>query len=148
MEEDNERSFNCAESVMIRVDRESSLPGFNDSLMRVASVLGDGFVGSGEVCGAASGGVLCLALMTGTRGTETVEEFKEKRRFARSVINDFMNEFANDWGSVECKFLPAMDSGQIPTKGLLRNKPGKNLCEEYVDWCTEKVLNIRKNLNI
>ena len=148
MEEDNGRSFNCAESVMIRVDRESSLPGFNDSLMRVASVLGGGFAGCGEVCGAASGGVLCLALTTGTRGTETVEEFKEKRRFARSVINDFMNEFANDWGSVECKFLRAMDSGQIPTKGRLRNKPGKNLCEEYVDWCTEKVLSIRKNLNM
>jgi C_GCAxxG_C_C family probable redox protein len=148
LEEDNGRSFNCAESIMIRVDRESSLPGFNDSLMRVASVLGGGFAGCGEVCGAASGGVLCLALMTGTRGTETIEEFEEKRRFARSVINDFMNEFANDWESVECNFLRAMDSGQIPTKGRLRNKPRKNLCEEYVDWCTEKVLNIRKNLNI
>ena len=148
MEQNNGRSFNCAESVMIRVDRESSLPGFNDSCMRVASVLGGGFAGCGEVCGAASGAVLALALLTGTTGDEPVRNFKKRRSFARSVISDFMNEFSDNWGSVECKFLRAMDSGGIPTKGELRIGPARNLCEEYVDWSTEKVLSIRNNLKL
>ncbi|OLS28159.1 MAG: hypothetical protein ThorAB25_19350 [Candidatus Thorarchaeota archaeon AB_25] len=148
LEQKNGRSFNCAESVMIRVDRESSLPGFDDSCMRVASVLGGGFAGCGEVCGAASGAVLALALLTGTTGDEAEEDFKEKRSFARSVISDFMNDFTDNWGSVECKFLRAMDSGGIPPKGILRIGPAKNLCEEYVDWSTEKVFSIRNNLKI
>jgi C_GCAxxG_C_C family probable redox protein len=147
-EEDNGRSFNCAESVMMRVDRDSSLPGFNDSCMRVASVLGGGFAGCGEVCGAASGAVLTLALLTGTTGDESVDDFKEQRRFARTVISDFMNEFTDNWGSVECKFLRAMDSGGIPPKGKLRTGTARKLCEEYVDWSTEKVLSIRINLKI
>ena len=148
MEEDNGRSFNCAESVLMRVNRASSLPGFSEAMMRVASVLGGGFAGCGEVCGATCGGVLSLALLTGTTGTEPVEEFKENRTFARSVVSDFVNKFTDAWGSVECKFLRAMDSGQVPPKGQLRNGPARKLCDEYVDWCTEKVLSIRDDLNL
>jgi C_GCAxxG_C_C family probable redox protein len=148
LEKKDGRSFNCAESVMIRVDREVSLPGYDDSCMRVASVLGGGIAGCGEVCGATSGGVLCLALLTGTTGVEPVDVFKEKRKFARSVISDFMNEFSDSWGSVQCKFLRAMDKGGIPSKGRLRNEPPRNLCNEYTDWCTEKVLSIKEKLNL
>jgi C_GCAxxG_C_C family probable redox protein len=147
LEQKDGRSFNCAESVMIRVDRDASLPGFNDSCMRFASVLGGGFAGCGEVCGAASGGVLCLALLTGTTGTEPVETFKEKRSLARSVISDFMKDFSDCWGSVQCKFLVAMDKCGIPPKGRLRSGPPRKLCDEYTDWCTEKVLRIRADMN-
>lgn len=148
LEKRNGRSFNCAESVLIRVDRDASLPGYNDSCMRVASVLGGGIAGCGEVCGAASGAVLCLALLTGTTGDEPLEVFKEKRMFARSVISDFMNEFSDSWGSVQCKFLLAMDKGGVPTKGRLRNGPPRNLCNEYTEWCIEQVINIRADLNL
>lgn len=64
MEEDDGRSYNCAESVIIRVNRESPLPGFNTSCMRITSVLGGGIAGSGEVCGAISGAVVSLELRT------------------------------------------------------------------------------------
>ena len=148
LEKKNGLSFNCAESVMMRVDRDSILPGFSESCMQIASVLGGGFAGCGEVCGAASGAVLCLALLTGTTGEESVEDFTEKRSHARTVISDFMNAFTNDWGSVQCKFLLAMDSGKVPSKGRLRNAPARRLCEEYVNWCTEEVLKIRADLQI
>ena len=148
MEQNNGHSFNCAESVMIRVNRSSPLPGFGDPLMRVASVLGGGFAGCGEVCGAASGGVLCLALLTGTTGAESVGKFKKKRSSARKLISDFMNDFTDAWGSVQCKFLFAMDSGKVPPKGRFRSGPARKLCEEYVDWSTEKVLKLRVSFNL
>jgi C_GCAxxG_C_C family probable redox protein len=148
MEQKDGRSFNCAESILIRVDRETSLPGYNDSCMRVASVLGGGFAGCGEVCGAASGAVLCLALLTGTTGDEPVEAFKEKRSYARSLISGFMKEFSDSWGSVQCKFLLAMDKGGIPPMGQLRSSPPRNLCNEYTDWCAEKVIDLRAKLNL
>ena len=75
MEEDNGRSFNCAESVLIRVNRADPLPNFSPSCMKVASVLGGGVSGFREICGAVSGGVICLGLMLGTTGDEDVEEF-------------------------------------------------------------------------
>jgi C_GCAxxG_C_C family probable redox protein len=148
MEKKDGRSFNCAESVMIRVDREVSLPGYDDSCMRIASVLGGGIAGCGEVCGAASGGVLSLALLTGTDGVEPVEIFKEKRKFARSIVSDFMKEFSDNWGTVQCKFLLAMDKGGIPPKGRLRTEPPRNLCNEYTEWCAEKVIDIKTKLNL
>ena len=68
MEEKNELSFNCAESTMIGIDRDSLLEGFSNSCMRMASILGGGISGFGEVCGAVSGAVLSLGLILGTNG--------------------------------------------------------------------------------
>lgn len=148
LEKDNGNSFNCAESVMIKVNRESSLPDFNDSCMRIASTLGGGFGGDGEICGAVSGAILSLALLTGTTGREPVDIFKEERRKSRSTISDFMKEFSKNWGTVQCKYLRAMDKGGIPPRGLLRNGPPRTLCEEYVAWSTERILNIKTDLEI
>ena len=80
MEEDNGRSFNCAESTMIGINRNSILPGFAPPCMRMASILGGGIGGFREVCGAVSGAVLSLGLILGTDGDEEVEEFKKLRK--------------------------------------------------------------------
>jgi len=148
LEKDNGNSFNCAESVMIKVNRESALPGFNDSCMRIASTLGGGFGGDGEICGAVSGAILCLAMLTGTTGSEPANIFKEKRRNSRSTISDFMKEFSKNWGTVQCKYLRAMDKGGIPPCGLLRNGPRRTLCEEYVAWSAERILSIIPDLEM
>ena len=50
--------------------------------------------------------------------------------------------------AIDCLFLLAMDKGGIPPKGRLRNGPPRNLCHEYTDWCTEKVIAIRADLNL
>ncbi|MCK5389628.1 MAG: C_GCAxxG_C_C family protein [Candidatus Thorarchaeota archaeon] len=147
MEEDNGRSFNCAESVMIRVNRESPLPGFNSSCMRITSVFGGGIAGYGEVCGAISGAVVSLGLMLGTNGDETVDDFKLKRTQARSVVKEFLQEFAECWGSVQCRHLIAMDEGKRTQVGTLRPEgPPSNLCNEYVDWSTRKIHEIRSSI--
>ncbi len=147
MEEDNGRSFNCAESVVIRVNRESPLPGFNSYCMRITSVLGGGIAGYGEVCGAISGAVVSLGLMLGTNGDEAVDDFKSKRTHARSVVKEFLQEFTDCWGSVQCRNLIAMDEGTHKKVGTLRPEgPPKNLCNEYVDWSTRKMHEIRSSI--
>jgi len=147
MEEDNGHSFNCAESVMIRVNRESPLPGFNSSCMRITSVLGGGIAGYGEVCGAISGAVVSLGLMLGTNGDETVNDFKLKRTHARSVVKEFLQEFTECWGSVQCRHLIAMDEGKRTQVGTLRPEgPPSNLCDEYVDWSTNKMHEIGSSI--
>lgn len=115
--------------------------------MRMASILGGGISGFGEVCGAVSGAVLSLGLMLGTDGTEDVEEFKAKRTKAREFVKQYLQDFTDSWGSVQCRYLVEMDEGKIPAAGLLRSKgPPEKLCEEYVDWSVKKVLELRRTL--
>jgi C_GCAxxG_C_C family probable redox protein len=145
MEEDNGRSFNCAESAMIGIDRNSPLPDFSPSCLRMASILGGGISGFGEVCGAVSGAVLSLGLIFGTNGDEEVEEFKAKRELAREIVKQYLQEFVYSWGSLQCKYLLEMDQGKRPPAGSLRPKDTpETLCDEYVDWSVKKIIEIRK----
>ena len=147
MEEDDGRSYNCAESVIIRVNQESPLPGCNTSCMRITSVLGGGIAGTGEVCGAISGAVVSLGLLLGTIGDETIDDFKSKRTHARSTVKEFLQEFNDCWGSVRCSHLIEMDEGKRTQVGTLRPEgPPSNLCNEYVDWSTKKIHAIRSSI--
>jgi C_GCAxxG_C_C family probable redox protein len=142
MEQKNGLSFNCAESVLIGVQKESSVPGCQTSCLKIASVLGGGIAGSGEVCGAASGGVICLGLSGGTNGDESPDIFKDKRGEIRLVVREFLQEFEDNWGSVRCSDLVAMDKGERNPIGNLREKDGsiRIHCDDYVKWSTKRII--------
>ena len=143
MEEDNGRSFNCAESVLIGVNRESPISGFTPSCMKIASVLGGGVAGFREICGAVSGGVVCLGFLQGTSGDEDVEDFNSKRKKARDIVKAYLQEFADCWGSVQCGYLQEMDEGKRTPIGTHRPEgPPMKLCDEYVDWSVKKITEI------
>lgn len=147
MEEDNGHSFNCAESVLIQINRESPLSGFNSQSMRIASILGGGISGFGEVCGAVSGAVLSLGLLLGTNGDEEVEDFKAKRSKARCIVKQYMQDFVGSWGSAQCRYLIEMDEGKCAPSGTLRPEgPPEKLCEEYVNWSAKKINEIRDSI--
>jgi C_GCAxxG_C_C family probable redox protein len=146
VEEDNGRSFNCAESVLIGINRESQIPGFTPSCMKIASVLGGGVAGFREICGAVSGGVVCLGLLLGTSGDEDVETFNSQRTSTRELVKAYLQEFADCWGSVQCGHLLEMDEGKCTPIGTHRPEgPPKKLCEEYVDWSVKKITEIRRS---
>ena len=114
--------------------------------MKIGSVLGGGVSGFREICGAVSGGVICLGLMLGTTGDETVEEFKAKRERSRELVKAYLQEFEDSWGSVKCGYLLEMDEGKRSPVGTLRsNAPPEKLCDEYVDWSTKKIGEIRSS---
>ena len=143
MEERDGLSFNCAESVILGTSKKYQLHGEESTRLRIASVLGGGISGCGEVCGAVSGAVICLGLALGTEGTELPDEFKMIRETARDCVKGYMKSFANAWGSVQCNALRAMDKGEIPPEGSLRPKgTQRNLCDEYVAWSVGQVSNI------
>jgi len=148
LEENNGHSFNCAESVLIQIDRESPLSGFNPQCMRIASILGGGISGFGEVCGAVSGAVLSLGLLLGTEGNEEVEDFKAKRTEARDIVKRYMQDFVDNWGSAQCRYLIEMDEGKRTPVGTLRpDGPPEKLCDEYVNWSAKKINEIRMSID-
>lgn len=144
MEQSDGRSFNCAESVLLRANRNAALPDFNQSFMRVASALGGGIAGNGEVCGALNGGIMCFALLHGTNGDEPLDVFKEKRARVREAVTGLMRSFADSWGNVRCRHLLAMDRGEEPACGSLRSHPPRKLCEEYVNWIVQRIAEEQK----
>lgn len=139
METDGELSFNCAESVIIKTRRDLQLDEVDTSCMQVASVLGGGIAGSGRVCGAVTGGVMCLGMLLGTTGTEIPAEFNRKRNQARNIIGRFLEDFATAWGTTTCRYLRAMDKGEREPAGTQRGEKheGEFHCEEYVQWVFE-----------
>ncbi len=147
MRQHDNLSFNCAESVLLNVKDNHSIPGCDISCMKIASVLGGGISGAGEVCGAVSGGVLCLGLSGGTEGNETPDIFKEKRSKIRGVIQAFLQDFEDNWGSLRCSDLVAMDKGERIPEGHQREKDDtiRNHCDDYVEWSTHKITLILNN---
>jgi len=111
--------------------------------MKIASVLGGGIAGVGEVCGAVSGAVISLGLSFGTYGNEPLDIFKLKRTRTRDIIRDLMNQFTAAWGALQCRILLAMDEGKLPPLGSCRNEdtPRKR-CSEYVDWTVMKTVDL------
>jgi C_GCAxxG_C_C family probable redox protein len=134
--------FNCCESVLIRIDRESPLPGFDNDVMRIASAFGGGVAGWGSVCGAASGAAMALGLINGTDGDEHPDEFQGKRDRLRDKTQRFLRVFEEEFGSVNCMNLLGVDRrteegrrryDELKAQGVFR-------CGEYVKWAADKAL--------
>ena len=137
--------FNCCESVMMFVNNKHPLPGFNDSTMRIASNLGGGVAGWGDVCGALLGGVMSIGLFSGTEGGESPKEFEEKRLRERKITLELIKEFKARWEELRCRDLLGC-SGCTPEERAKRGEElrarGESHCDEYVDWTAVKTLEI------
>ena len=142
----NENRFNCSESVLIRVSKELSLPGFDEDVMRLASNFGGGVGGWGSVCGAVSGASMAMGLLLGTEGDEEPEEFLKKREHMRALTKEFMRAFEVEWGYVNCLDLIGIDFRSEPGATVYEGMKarGETHCGEYVEWAAEKVLEIIK----
>ncbi|TFG12626.1 C_GCAxxG_C_C family protein [Candidatus Thorarchaeota archaeon] len=147
MEEINGLKLNCAESVLLKVNREKELPGFDAAIMRIASALGGGVCGRGELCGAVTGGVICLALVKGTTGMESPSSFEIRRKKLRDTVRKYLDDFYDSWGSVRCDELRAMDAGELPPSGKERKNhpPNTSNCDKYVSWVADHLSSHLKN---
>ena len=95
--------FNCCESVLLKVTEEHPLPGFGDSTMRLASNLGGGIAGWGDICGAVLGGAIAIGLVHGTGGEETPKVYDERRVNERKITQGLIRDFEIRWGSCVCR---------------------------------------------
>ncbi len=150
MEQDNGRFFNCAESVVIGLDRELNDEHYHPAALRIASMFGGGIVGTGEMCGAVTGALMYIGLVLGTDGSEDPVEFDRARKRVRDIGQQFVEDFVEMWGSQRCSVLLAMDKGQIPPMGTLRaTDPAiKKRCNDYVNWSTERVRSLLLEVEI
>jgi C_GCAxxG_C_C family probable redox protein len=98
-----EQGFLCSEAVLMAI---GDLLGFkSDAIPRIATGFGAGIGRRGEVCGAASGGVMGLGLRF---GRDTVEGDEGERR-PYWYAAEFMDGFRAWCGGVRCRDLLVLD---------------------------------------
>ncbi len=137
--------FNCCESVLLKINEVYALPGFNESTMRIASNLGGGVAGWGDICGAILGGAISIGLVNGTVGDENTQVFDELRVKERKMTQTLINDFSTKWGTSVCRDLLGCHNctpEERAKRGEELRARGESHCDEYVDWSADKTIEL------
>jgi C_GCAxxG_C_C family probable redox protein len=107
----HQKGCNCAESVLHAF--RDLLP-LSDDTMRIATCFGGGGAGQFGFCGAYSGAVIVLSLLSGRRGPE------ESRETAYTYSKEFNERFTAHFGANSCKALQIYEYGSAEQKSNCR----------------------------
>lgn len=117
------QGYNCAQAVLCALTDEPNA-------MRLASMLGGGLCGCGEVCGALSGALLALGLAEGSDSTDPAVKRAQYAR-GRALIEAFEARY----GACRCADLRGGHA-----RGVKRDPALKGHCMEYVRGAFELAL--------
>jgi C_GCAxxG_C_C family probable redox protein len=98
-----EQGFLCSEAVLMAIGNLLNVE--NDVIPRIATGFGAGIGRRGEICGAASGGVMGLSLKFGRDSVEGDEG--DRRPYWYSA--EFLDSFRARCGSIRCQDLLGLD---------------------------------------
>jgi C_GCAxxG_C_C family probable redox protein len=91
--------YNCAQSILYAYGPDLGLDG--ETALKVATGLGGGMGGRGEICGAVTGGILTLGLKFGRGG----QEEKAVAQQAYQKTGELMADFERVHGTCTCRVL-------------------------------------------
>ena len=75
----------------------------NELVPRIASMFGGGMAGTGEVCGAVVGALMCIGIKHGR------EEPTQSDLAGYAWSQQFLRRFRDEMGSIHCRELTGMD---------------------------------------
>jgi C_GCAxxG_C_C family probable redox protein len=87
-------------------------------------------------CGAVSGGMLAINLLTGRSSPEDPID----RNYA--LIQEFLNAFEEEFGSTNCQALIECDLATDEGQTKFRDQDKIDLCYQFVEETTRLVLNL------
>ena len=131
----------CAPSVVIALQEAYDLPGGD-----LPSWIATGFRGGvclGEVCGALSGAVIALGLMS-YKVLEPRTEYEQKIvcQAIAPYIRDLACDFDYMFGSVHCTVLSRrQERSPEEIEIILRTRIIKDICSQFVDFVVRKMVN-------
>ena len=126
------KGFNCCQSVLWAYARDCGLS--DETALRLAGAFGGGIAGSGETCGAVTGGLMVIGLKHGMTDPQD-RQAKEK---CGELGRRFMGRFTALCGSTKCRDLLGCEPGT--KEGLERALAlglFKTLCPEFVGRAVE-----------
>ena len=97
------QDYNCAQSVFSTFAEEFGLS--TDAALSIAMPFGGGMARLGHVCGAVTGALMCIGLMT----AESCSANKELKDISYQRTREFARRFIERNGSLLCRDLIGMD---------------------------------------
>ncbi len=120
----------CAESVLKVIAEEEGVE--SDLIPGIASGLCSGMARTSNMCGAVTGGILAISLVTGRK---TAGESLDKNYAA---VQRLISEFEAEFGSSNCQELLACNLGtEDGQKKFIGNNLRMNLCGNFVGRAAE-----------
>ncbi len=103
-------SHNCCQAVLRTVLEEKGL--MFDEAVFIGSGFGGGIIGRGEVCGAVSGAVMAIGLVT----KAFYEDLAEHKSATRETTKIFYERFEGIYGNSTCNGLIGIDGNDLDAK--------------------------------
>ena len=130
--------YNCAQSILYAYGPDLGLDA--ETALKVATGLGGGLGGSGEVCGAVSGGILALGLKYGRGGQE--EKSVAQQAYKKSL--ELMVAFERVHGSCSCRVL--LDGCDLRTPEGMQRFREQDLHHKVCVGCVRTVAEILEEM--
>jgi C_GCAxxG_C_C family probable redox protein len=99
----DDNTYGCAETALVALQEHFGLPDPTES--GAAMALNGGVAYSGGPCGAITG----VALAVGRLARQRIEDHREAKRVARTLVQEVMAEFTTEFGSTSCRELTGFD---------------------------------------
>ena len=108
----------------------------SDLLPKIATGFCSGLARTGGLCGALSGGIMSLGLLTGRSepGASVDENY--------ALVGDLIDQFEEKFGSINCKELTGVDLGTGEGQAQFREKNQIVNCLNYAAEVTGMVLSL------
>ena len=128
--------FYCAESVLLAIAEEAGIE--SDLLRKIATGFCGGVSHTDGVCGAVSGGILAINLLTGRSSPD--ESVARNYR----LVNRFVQGFRETFATLQCSELIGCDLSDPSGQARFRRENRIEQCKDIVETTTRLVREILK----
>ena len=108
----------------------------SDLLPRIATGFCSGLARTGGLCGALSGGIMALNLLTGRSEPGASVEVNY------ALVGELIDQYEEKFGSINCKELTGVDLGTGEGQAKFREKNQITNCLNYAEEVTQIVLSL------
>ncbi len=126
--------FYCAESVLLAVAESKGIE--SDLCPKIATGFCSGISRSCGMCGAVSGGILAISLLTGRNSP------REPTRKSFSKVKKFRKAFEKRFGTTNCKQLIDCDLGTEEGQKTFIDNNLVEQCKQYAEEATKMVMEV------
>jgi C_GCAxxG_C_C family probable redox protein len=135
--EDN--AYGCAETTLIVLQQAYGLHGATDSSPAMA--LNGGIAWGGGPCGAITGAALAVGRLAGRR----IDDHREAKRIARSIITRLIADFQAQYGAVNCRELTGEDiSTAAGHAAFIAGKVWHSVCMDQIEFAIQQLLPLQE----
>jgi C_GCAxxG_C_C family probable redox protein len=125
--ENFDSGYNCAESVLLAINKDLNISE-GRSLPRIATGFGGGIARNGSLCGALTGGIMAIGLTLGR------DDNQGSRDPCYPAVDRLFNGFLEKFGSTQCRDLIGVDLKTSEGQKAHANRDLKDTCRSCVKW--------------